>query len=135
MKQLLKDVSEFHRACDLPILQRPELPEERLALRNKLIHEEAREYFQAVADRDLPAVADALADLIYVAVGAALEFGIPLEQVWDEVQEANMRKVDPETGKVSRRPDGKVLKPYKWEPPDIETIIAWAAVRELPKEN
>lgn len=55
-----------------------------------------------------------LADLIYVAVGAALELGIPLGAVWAEVHTANMRKVG-----GGRRGDGKVLKPEGWTPPDV----------------
>jgi predicted HAD superfamily Cof-like phosphohydrolase len=62
----------------------------------------------------LAEVADGLADLIYVAVGAALELGIPLAAVWDEVHTANMRKT---TGE--KRADGKQMKPAGWVGPDV----------------
>ena len=61
--------------------------------------------------------------MIYIAVGTALELGIPLEPVWDEVHRSNMAKVDPETGKVRKREDGKVLKPEGWVRPDIAGAI------------
>lgn len=79
-----------------------------------------------MAAGDMEEIADGLADLIYVAVGAALEFGIPLDRVWAEVQRSNMAKVDAETGRVRKRADGKVLKPDGWTPPDIKSALAVA---------
>lgn len=124
MKKVLDDVRAFHEACDLPVLVTPAIPSaERIRLRCDLLEEEVFEFFAATDNHDLPAIADALADLIYVIAGTAHEFGIPLEEVWDEVQRANMAKVDPVTGKVRKREDGKVLKPKGWTPPDIEAIL------------
>lgn len=128
---------------DVPALSRPEWPSHaRVQLRFNLIHEEywelrkalgVREDYGAhnpngnivvgaVEDRDFVETADALADLIYVLVGTMLEFGIGPE-VWDEVQRSNMDKRDPATGKVHRRPDGKVLKREGWTPPNIERVL------------
>lgn len=67
---------------------------------------------------DLEKLSDGLADLIYVTVGTALEFGIPLDRVWAEVQRANMQKAS-----GPRRADGKVLKPPGWVPPDIHGAL------------
>lgn len=67
-------------------------------------------------------VADALADIIVVCVGMALELGIPLDRVWAEVQRSNLAKRAAD-GSVRRRPDGKVLKPDGWTPPDIERAL------------
>ena len=137
MKRLLEDVSAFHRAGDIPIANRPIAPApERVRLRAKLIDEECQEVLSAMfadwrRDReidqsrvevDMLGVADGLADLIYVVIGAALEFGIPLERVWEEVQDANMRKVAAD-GRIRRRSDGKLLKPDDWQPPDIKTAV------------
>jgi predicted HAD superfamily Cof-like phosphohydrolase len=124
MKNVLADVKAFHEACDVPILATPTLPEERLKLRMDILEEEVREFREAIEARDIVQTADALADIIYVAAGAALEFGIPLERVWAEVHRSNMAKRDPETGKVRRRDDGKVLKPEGWTGPDIATAIS-----------
>lgn len=123
MKKLLDDVAAFHRATDLPVLESPRLPKDRVDLRTNLILEEAREFIDALIKDDVAEVADALADLIYVAVGAALEFGIPLDRVWNAVHRSNMLKIDPATGKVRKREDGKVLKPEGWQPPDIRSAL------------
>jgi predicted HAD superfamily Cof-like phosphohydrolase len=73
---------------------------------------------------DLVGIADGIADSVYVLVGTALEYGIPLDRVWGAVHSANMAKVDPVTGKVRKRFDGKVLKPDGWKRPDIAAILA-----------
>lgn len=124
MKTLLNDVAGFHRTCDLPVLAKPQFVPERAALRSALLVEECQETVEAIARGDMEKIADGLADVIYVAVGAALEFGIPLDRVWAEVHRSNMAKVDPKTGKVVKRADGKVLKPEGWLPPDIAAALA-----------
>jgi predicted HAD superfamily Cof-like phosphohydrolase len=70
-----------------------------------------------------------MADSIYVIVGAAIEYGIPLSAVWDAVQKSNLAKRDPSTGKVRRREDGKILKPDGWKPPDIRAAL-WGTERK-----
>lgn len=124
MKNLLNDVADFHRACDVPVLSSPTFVPERVELRRSLLREECRETDEAMQRGDLVEIADGLADVIYVAVGAALEFGIPLDRVWAEVQRSNMAKVDPATGKVTKRDDGKVLKPEGWMPPDVAGALS-----------
>lgn len=124
MKTLLDDVAGFHQACDLPVLAKPQFVPERAALRAALLAEECQETVEALERGDMEKIADGLADVIYVAIGTALEFGIPLERVWAEVHRSNMAKVDPVTGKVVKRVDGKVLKPEGWTPPDVARAIA-----------
>jgi predicted HAD superfamily Cof-like phosphohydrolase len=111
----------FHRACSVPVHETPAIPPmNRVAFRIALINEEVnKELIPAMESNDLIEVADAIADSIYVLVGAALEYGIPLTKVWEAVQASNMLKVDPATGQVRRREDGKILKPEGWKPPDI----------------
>ena len=130
MKSLLSDVASFHRACGVPVLVSPQIPpRKRIDLRIELIREEVdRELIPAMRTGILSEIADAMADSIYVIVGAALEYGIPLDQVWREVQHANMSKVDPKTGVVRRRFDGKILKPDGWVAPDIAAILAPVSV-------
>jgi predicted HAD superfamily Cof-like phosphohydrolase len=129
MKDILTDVATFHIACDVPVLHQPTIPpDDRVALRRNLIDEEINvELLPAIDRGDLPAIADGLADAIYVIVGTALEYGIPLDRVWEAVQRANMAKVDPATGKVQKRADGKVLKPNGWKSPDVAAILARVA--------
>lgn len=125
MKNLMHDVAAFHLACDVPIAAVPEEPPPaRVELRIDLIDEEVnRELIPAMRTGSMALIADAMADSIYVIVGAALEYGIPIDRVWAAVQAANMAKVDPVTGKVRKRSDGKVLKPDGWTAPDIAAVL------------
>ena len=117
------DVKEFHQAFGQRVGKKPELPDmEERDLRKKLLIEEVNEYYNAEYADDLVEIADALADIIYIACGTAVSYGIPLDRVFTEVHRSNMAKlVD---GKVLRRSDGKIQKPEGWTPPDIETILA-----------
>ncbi len=115
-------VAEFHRAFGLTENSKPTLPSDDIrALRKKLLEEEFTEYNVGEDKNDLVEIADALADLIYIAYGTAVAYGIPLDKVFAEVHRSNMAKlVD---GKVIRRDDGKVLKPAGWTPPNIKSIL------------
>lgn len=122
MKSLLNDVADFHRACDLPVLESPQFVPERAALRSSLLAEECQETVEAGTrrygeDRRWPCRRDLCCG------GRGLEFGIPLDRVWAEVHRSNMAKVDPTTGKVIKRADGKVLKPEGWTPPDVAGVL------------
>lgn len=120
MDKAFQDLVDFHRACNEPAFSQPAIPpKERINLRHALLREEFRELQYAMNNDDLVEIADGLVDLIYVAIGTALEYGIDLPAVWREIHDSNMRKVDPETGKVRHREDGKVLKPDGWQPPDV----------------
>ncbi len=125
MRSVIEDVVAFHRATDSPVLDRPQIiSADRMNLRWDLIDEEVNtELVAAMAAKPLPDIADAIADSIYVRVGTALEYGIPLDRVWAAVQHANMAKVDPATGLVRKRADGKILKPDGWQPPDIAGVL------------
>jgi predicted HAD superfamily Cof-like phosphohydrolase len=117
------DVKEFHQSFGQRVGEKPELPDtEERDLRKKLLIEEVNEYYNAEYADDLVEITDALADIIYIACGTAVSYGIPLDRVFTEVHRSNMAKlVD---GKVLRRSDGKIQKPEGWTPPDIETILA-----------
>lgn len=89
-----------------------------------LVDEEFAELSNAYRELDIVEVADAIGDLIWVLQGLALSIGIPQQAVWDEIARSNLAKIDPETGTVLKREDGKVLKPDDWTEPDIETILS-----------
>jgi len=93
-----------------------------LELRVKLIDEEATEFRDAAAARDLVGMADAIGDLLYVVLGAAVAMGIDSEAVFAEVHRSNMTKLWPD-GTVHRREDGKVLKPPTYSPADIKGVL------------
>lgn len=77
-------------------------------------------------------VADGIADSIYVLCQLARSLGIPLNDVWSEVQRTNMAKVGAD-GKVVRREDGKILKPEGWTPPKIWDVIYKESERQHRK--
>lgn len=112
-----RDHAEFMRACGQTVGQ------ENLAqaqLYADLVREEFDEFVTATSDVEH---ADATIDLIVVLIGFAHSMGWPLDRLWSEVHRSNMAKVDPATGAVRRREDGKVLKPEGWTPPDIAGVL------------
>jgi predicted HAD superfamily Cof-like phosphohydrolase len=116
------DVKDFHIAFGQRVGVTPELPESsERTLRQMLLAEEMWEYNKAENENDIVEIADALADIIYIACGTAVSYGIPLDKIFEEVHNSNMAKlVD---GKVLRREDGKIQKPEGWKPPDIAAIL------------
>lgn len=71
--------------------------------------------------QDMSEIADGLIDLCYVAKGTAVMMGLPWQQLWDEVQRANMAK---ERGVGKRGHLVDCIKPEGWEPPDINGVLA-----------
>ena len=86
----------------------------------RLIDEEYEEFGNASSEAEL---ADAVIDMIVVLIGYGLSHGWPMQALWDEVMQSNMAKIDPATGKVRKREDGKVLKPEGWTPPNLEAFL------------
>ena len=122
MTDMYNDVKDFQVAFGLNVGTKPELPpiQERI-LRKNLLWEEHNEYLEAEWEDDIVGIADALADIIYIACGTAVSYGIPLDRVFAEVHRSNMAKlVD---GKPIRREDGKILKPEGWTPPDTKGAV------------
>lgn len=64
-----------------------------------------------------------LIDCMVVLIGYGHSMGWDLEGAWKEVWLSNMSKVDPNTGKVEKREDGKVLKPATYVAPDMSKYI------------
>ena len=91
-------------------------------LRLDLIQEELDELAQAMEDRDMVQIADALTDLLYVVYGAGHAFGIDLDECFQEVHSSNMSKLGP-NGKPIHREDGKVMKGPGFFEPDLENIL------------
>ena len=150
--QGLNDVAQFHSTFQLPVLDKPTVPDkERCALRINLLQEELDELKEALEEKDIVEVADALCDLQYVLSGAILEFGLggQFRSLFDEVQRSNMSKTCKsqkeaeetlhfyKTNKnteghiverngeylVYRNEDGKVLKSVKYSPADLKSIL------------
>jgi len=66
---------------------------------------------------------DALVDILVVTMGAIRAAGWDGEAAWKEVMDTNFAKVNPDTGKVIKREDGKVLKGPDWVPPNLKQFI------------
>ncbi|MCX2584799.1 nucleoside triphosphate pyrophosphohydrolase family protein [Pedobacter sp. MR22-3] len=91
----LNQVAEFHRTFQHPILEAPTIPSaNRCSLRVSLISEELDELKQAIADKNIKEIADALCDIQYVLAGAIHEFGLgeKFKVLFDEVHRSNMSK-------------------------------------------
>ena len=99
-------------------------------LRQSLIKEETSELFAAMEGGDLVGIADGIIDSIYVLLGAAANYGIDPNPLWDEVHRTNMLKVGGET-----RADGKILKPEGWTPPRIAELLAEQSARDTTIGN
>jgi len=138
-------VRQFHATYHLPVETGPaDVGKERVHMRMALIAEEFAELMGAIYGddaeqmvlaavteamagdthaRDTVAAADALADLIYVIYGMALETGIPLDAVLRAVQRSNLSKLG-DDGRPIYREDGKVLKGPGFFEPRIAEVLA-----------
>jgi predicted HAD superfamily Cof-like phosphohydrolase len=125
LSDAMLSVARFHQAFNLPRATRPDsgVPDVLAQLRVDLLVEEVGEFADATAQRDLIGIADALADIVYVAYGAAVTYGINLDAALHEVHRSNMSKLD-ENGEPVYREDGKVLKSARYTPPDIRGVLS-----------
>ena len=92
-------------------------------LRLDLIKEELSELTEAMNNKDLLEVADALTDILYVTYGAGHAFGINLDKCFEEVQNSNMSKLD-ENGKPIYNEYGKVMKGPNYFKPDLSKFVS-----------
>jgi len=92
-------------------------------LRIDLIKEELEELQQAMKDKNLLEVADALTDILYVTYGAGHAFGIDLDKCFNEVQNSNMSKLGSD-GKPIYNESGKVMKGPNYFKPDLSKFIS-----------
>ena len=100
-----------------------EFPNEKIVeLRYELIKEELEELNQAIKNKDITEVADALTDILYVSYGAGHAFGINLDECFDEVQNSNMSKLGLD-GKPIYHASGKVMKGPNYFKPDLSKFI------------
>ena len=93
------------------------------SLRYDLIKEELEELKEAMENKDLLEVADALTDILYVTYGAGHAFGIDLDKCFEEVQNSNMSKLD-QNGKPIFNESGKVMKGPKYFKPDLTKFVS-----------
>jgi predicted HAD superfamily Cof-like phosphohydrolase len=98
------------------------IPLDLAQLRVELLREEVDELAKAAREVDIVEIADALADIVYVAYGSAVTYGIDLDAVLTEVHRSNMSKLD-RLGRPVFRADGKVAKSELYTPPDVRRVL------------
>tara|TARA_B100001248_G_scaffold199750_1_gene154055 strand:+ start:28135 stop:28476 length:342 start_codon:yes stop_codon:yes gene_type:complete len=106
------------------VKKKAEFPNEKItSLRYDLIEEELKELKDAINNKDIKEVADALTDILYVTYGAGHSFGINLDKCFEEVQNSNMSKLGLD-GKPIYNEKGKVMKGPKYFKPDLSKFVA-----------
>ena len=117
------EVKVFMKTYSQEVKSTPDFPENKiLKLRIDLIQEELEELKEAIANKDIVEVADALTDILYVTYGAGHSFGINLDDCFSEVQRSNMSKLGVD-GKPIFNESGKVLKGPNYFKPDLKKYI------------
>ena len=115
------DQEKFMKACDQTTGGARN--EEQYSMYRILIAEEVKELNEAVESNDNVEQLDALIDILVVTIGAIHSMGADAEGAWKEVLQTNLAKIDPSTGKVNKREDGKVLKPEGWKGPNLVCFL------------
>lgn len=124
------DVGMFHEKFGVPFYGdgRPVTPldETTYEYRESFMQEELDEFKESRRRGDMAGMADALVDLVYVAMGTGHMMSLPWQQLWDEVQRANMAKeraVSADDSRSKRKNSLDVVKPAGWTPPDIQGVL------------
>ena len=118
-----KKVGEFMKAFGQEVKTLPNLSSEKINnLRINLIDEELNELKEAIKERNLIEVADALTDILYVTYGAGHAFGINLDKCFMEVQKSNMSKLGND-GKPIYNEHGKVMKGPNYFKPNLKKVL------------
>jgi predicted HAD superfamily Cof-like phosphohydrolase len=117
-------VGTFMKTFGQEVKTEPSLSTEKInKLRIDLIKEELQELTEAMNNKDLLEVADALTDILYVTYGAGHAFGIDLDKCFEEVQNSNMSKLG-EDGNPIYNESGKVMKGPNYFKPDLSKFIS-----------
>ena len=116
-------VKTFMKTFGQEVKDKPSFPDKKIQyLRYELIKEELDELKQAIKDKNLKEVADALTDILYVTYGAGHAFGIDLDKCFDEVQSSNMSKLGSD-GKPIYNESGKVMKGPNYFQPNLRKFL------------
>ena len=116
-------VKTFMEIFGQEVKTKPSFSTEKInSLRYDLIKEELEELKEAMENKDLLEVADALTDILYVTYGAGHSFGIDLDKCFEEVQNSNMSKLG-EDGKPIYNESGKVMKGPKYFKPNLTKFV------------
>jgi len=116
-------VKKFMQTFDQDVKTKPSFPDDKIIdLRIALIEEELSELKEAVKNRDITEVADALTDILYVTYGAGHAYGIDLDKCFDEVQNSNMSKLGKDKKPIYNE-SGKVMKGPNYFKPNLKKFL------------
>jgi len=119
-----ESVKKFMETFGQEIKEKAGFPNEKItSLRYDLIKEELDELKEAMDNKDIKEVADALTDILYVTYGAGHAFGVDLDKCFEEVQNSNMSKLGSD-GKPIYNDKGKVMKGPNYFKPDLTKFVA-----------
>ena len=119
-----ESVKKFMETFGQEIKEKASFPNDKIiSLRYDLIKEELDELKEAIENKDIKEVADALTDILYVTYGAGHAFGINLDRCFEEVQNSNMSKLGSD-GKPIYNENGKVMKGPHYFKPDLTKFVA-----------
>jgi len=122
-----EDLIEFQERFSGIVNETPTLLDRNLMeTRMKHVVEEVMECWDGVMDDSIPEIADALVDIVYVAMGTAALMGLPWDELWADVHRANMLKIPMAT----ERSPLDAVKPAGWEGPRTEEIIERACLND-----
>ena len=118
-----ENVGEFMKTFGQEVKIKSSLGTDKInSLRISLIEEELDELKQAIKQKNLVEVVDALTDILYVTYGAGHAFGVNLDKCFEEVQNSNMSKLS-EDGKPIYNEEGKVMKGPNYFKPDLSKFL------------
>jgi len=118
-----EDVKTFMETFGQIVRTKPQFPDEKtIQLRLNLIKEELSELEEAIKNKNLKEIADALTDILYVTYGAGYAYGINLDKCFKEVQRANMSKLGID-GKPIYNEKGKVMKGPNYTEPNLKQFV------------
>jgi predicted HAD superfamily Cof-like phosphohydrolase len=120
-----QDVIDFHNKFGLKYKGKPiSLDKPTQAYRAHFLEEEMTEFITSANLDDVVGMADALVDIVYVAMGTAYMMGLPWQKLWNEVHTTNMNKVRTTNSEQSKRKNLlDVIKPEGWQPPNLKAIL------------
>ena len=119
MNNYMYQMKRFHKVFNVPISDKPKLLDSKDNIRRlTLITSEVGELGDAVRQKNIVEIADALGDLLYVTFGMAVEMGLDIDRIFYEIHMSNMSKAE-EDGTITKDEGGKVLKSKNYKPVNL----------------
>jgi len=125
---IAQKVKEFTSVCNEGLPEKPvSMTREKVSFLRDMVNSEFDELLEELDVEDVTSKIigqyDAICDMLYYIGDACVKQGMNIDEVFQVVHEANLRKIV--DGKVIKNERGKVLKPEGWYGPekDMEGVI------------